>query len=378
MPRSRSVAPRVVILMNSEIAGLLCGLTFLLAIVTVVGHVSWLFFAMIFRALTSSTDALRCNKCGKLTVVDGRCTACGTVPFVSVMNKTREELLATVRQLNRLYTNGHLSHEQCFSLLKVLNQDLARFGTAVPEACWPTFTKPTEAAPLELGTAPAVSAVPAPESTQSTLPELATPLASKVYFIADEPLVAEVVEAQLVDENTTRPVVSPPVVAPPITTTTQEPTVSIRGAMPLPPREKITPSRTLADMLQGFMEESNIRWGEVIAGLVIVISAIGLVISLRQTLQRIPYFPALLFLLFTVAFHSTGLYTLRRWNLAAVSRAILIIALLLVPLSFSAGVVLSGQGIATTTGRSASHRRSPYGTQRLRLGCLLRQSRSRR
>ena len=40
-----------------------------------------------------------------------------------------------------------------------------------------------------------------------------------------------------------------------------------------------TPGRTLADVLQSFMEEKNIRWGELISGLLIVISAIGLVLG---------------------------------------------------------------------------------------------------
>ena len=38
------------------------------------------------------------------------------------------------------------------------------------------------------------------------------------------------------------------------------------------------------------------------------------------------------------------MYTLRRWKLQAVSRVILIISLLLVPLTFSAAVVMSGSG----------------------------------
>jgi hypothetical protein len=99
-------------------------------------------------------------------------------------------------------------------------------------------------------------------------------------------------------------------------------------------------------MLQAFFEERNIRWGEVLAGLFIVVSAIGLIISLRNTLRAIPYFPALMFMLFTVLFHGAGLYSLRKWNLQAVSRVVLIISLLLVPLSFGAGIVLSGAGEA--------------------------------
>ena len=118
-----------------------------------------------------------------------------------------------------------------------------------------------------------------------------------------------------------------------------------------PPRPAaFSPRRTLADMLQSFMEEKNIRWGELASGMLIVGSAIGLVISLRTTLaeisERIRYFPALLFMLGTLAIHAAGLYTLRRWKLRSTSRGVLIIATLLVPLSFAAGIVLSGSEAA--------------------------------
>ena len=111
-----------------------------------------------------------------------------------------------------------------------------------------------------------------------------------------------------------------------------------------------SPRHTLADMLQSFMEERNIRWGELASGMLIVGSAIGLIISLRATLaelsERIYYLPALMFMLGTVAIHAAGLYTLRRWKLRSTSRGVLIIATLLVPLSFAAGIVLSGSASA--------------------------------
>ncbi|QDU31737.1 hypothetical protein ETAA8_68970 [Anatilimnocola aggregata] len=342
--------------MNSEIAGLLCGLAFLLAIVTIVGHVSWLFFAAIFQAIFGEQQdakpgaklagkAVRCNRCGRTSVQNGRCAYCGSVPLVSVENKTRDELLATARQLHRLQNSGHLTYEQCFALLKVLNQDLARFGSQVPEDCWPEYSKQPDSNPVEKSK-DADLLVIGPE----TAPDIVAPFVAQTTardIAAETPLEATVIEATIVDEPVTRALAAEPAaVDNPFALLGQKSAIaSSPTPLTLPP-EKTTPSRTLADMLQGFMEESNIRWGEVIAGLVIVISAIGLVISLRATLQHIPYFPALLFLLFTVSFHSAGLYTLRRWNLSAVSRAILIIAQLLVPLSFSAGVVLSGQGEA--------------------------------
>src|SRR5207244_9739284 len=113
-----------------------------------------------------------------------------------------------------------------------------------------------------------------------------------------------------------------------------------RPYTPPPPKTPSQPGRSLADMLQSFMEESNIRWCEILAATLIVLCSVGLVISLRNTLKNVPYFPAILFTLFTVSFHGAGLYTLRRWKLQAVSRVILIISLLLVPLTFCGAIIL--------------------------------------
>lgn len=105
---------------------------------------------------------------------------------------------------------------------------------------------------------------------------------------------------------------------------------------------------TWTDWLQAFLEEKNIRWGELLAGLLIVGSSVGLVISLWSTLRNaIPYFPALCFLAVTAAIHGAGLYTLRHWRLKTTSRGLLTIALLLVPLNFLAAIALSEQRSAT-------------------------------
>src|SRR5690606_17982082 len=118
-----------------------------------------------------------------------------------------------------------------------------------------------------------------------------------------------------------------------------EPAMSAPAA---PPRAR----RALADVLSAFMQERNIRWGELVSGLLIVGSAAGLVLSLRDQLREwIPYFPAFLFLLGTAALHGAGLYTLRRWNLQSTSRGVLTITLLLVPLNFLAAILISGDEV---------------------------------
>ncbi len=107
--------------------------------------------------------------------------------------------------------------------------------------------------------------------------------------------------------------------------------------------EPAEPRRTVAEMLAGFMEKRNIRWGELASGLLIVGSAVGLVISLREELRdRIPYFSALVFMLITAGIHAVGAYTLKRWKLRNTSRGILLIGMLLIPLNFVAACMLNG------------------------------------
>ena len=106
--------------------------------------------------------------------------------------------------------------------------------------------------------------------------------------------------------------------------------------------------RALADVLQAFMEENNIRWGEIVSGLLIVGCSIAMVISLRREIEnlseRFVYLPSLLFMLATAAIHGAGNYTLRRWNLRSTSRGVLIIATLLIPINFLAAIHLSSSG----------------------------------
>jgi len=141
----------------------------------------------------------------------------------------------------------------------------------------------------------------------------------------------------------------------PVTAEIIEPLAAPAAARPAPPPEwaESTPRampprparRALADVLQAFLEEKNIRWGELISGVLIVGCSIALVISLRREIedlsQRFVYLPALLFMLATAAIHAAGNYTLRRWNLRATSRGVLIIATLLIPINFLAAIIVT-------------------------------------
>src|SRR4051794_22879660 len=81
------------------------------------------------------------------------------------------------------------------------------------------------------------------------------------------------------------------------------------------------------------MHERNILWGELAGGLLIVGCSIALVLSLWRTLEALPYFTFLLSAGITGAIFGAGYYTFHHWRLAATSRGLLAIALLLTPLN---------------------------------------------
>ena len=102
------------------------------------------------------------------------------------------------------------------------------------------------------------------------------------------------------------------------------------------------PRQWVGQMLQGFMERSNIRWVELIAAALIVVCSGGLVISLWAPLSTASrFFPSLVFMVATAAVHGAGQYTLRTWKLKETSRGILHIGLLLIPLAVMTGILLS-------------------------------------
>ena len=123
----------------------------------------------------------------------------------------------------------------------------------------------------------------------------------------------------------------------------------------VPPR---TPRRPLSEILAGFMAEKNIRWGELVGGLLIVGSSTALVISLWSQIEAIPLLKFIIFTTLTAALFGAGLFVYHRWDLPTTGHALLIISTLLVPLnvlafaafspprSFGGGVAVTAEGIA--------------------------------
>src|SRR5207244_10062781 len=101
------------------------------------------------------------------------------------------------------------------------------------------------------------------------------------------------------------------------------------------------PRKPFAEVLASFMEQSNIRWGEIVGGILIVGCSTALVISLWAQISRVPVLKFLIFTTVTAALFGVGLYTEHRWKLPTTSRGILTIATLLVPLHFLAIAAVS-------------------------------------
>ena len=247
---------------------------------------------------------------------------------VQADERTAQQVNSTCLILNRLRRSGSLSAEQYGHVRDLLEAQFPRVGNLPP--CIDAGASPVahgRKAPSQSDSAPA-------RPTVESIPPVSAPPAGTVDRPGlagdrgvDSPqtpfFAAEIVEAEIVGPE----VVEPQGVAP--------------WDRPDPPPRP--PRRPLSEMLAGFMQDNNIRWGELASGILIVGSSVGLVLSLREQLQEtIPYFSALVFMLITVAINAAGIYTLRRWKLRNTSRGVLVIGLLLVPLNFLAGCILTG------------------------------------
>ena len=115
------------------------------------------------------------------------------------------------------------------------------------------------------------------------------------------------------------------------------------GSVVEPIEEQTSPALSSAEVILSVLAAHNIRWGELVAGTLIVVCSIGLVVSLWSTMtQTHRVIPSLIFLGGNASIFAAGLYTLSRWRLRHTSRAVLVIATLLVPLSILAGLAAAG------------------------------------
>jgi hypothetical protein len=107
-------------------------------------------------------------------------------------------------------------------------------------------------------------------------------------------------------------------------------------AEPMEVAEQSKRREALSRIFAAFMEEKNIRWGELVGGLLIVGCSIALVISFWAQIASQPLLKFVLFNGVTAALFGVGMYTDRRWKIHTTSHGVLVIATLLVPLNFLA------------------------------------------
>ncbi|QDT92106.1 hypothetical protein [Gimesia algae] len=279
--------------------GIFIGLMIVLLIITIVGHGIWVFVATLIRAssvLNSISD-------------EARITPSTESPLENTFNQDRQ---IAQRYLRRLYYEGKIPEQEFQKLLQYTTEEFIS----------PPPLQPVEAPQQTDSVSKTKTEAPAPAPVEPDT----TP--AEISDFLDESDFLEESTIQSRPEKFTAP-----------TAESHQP-----SGISEPPTEK----RAIGSLLNAFMEDKNIRWGELVSGLLIVGSAIGLVVSLWSTLKnQIPYLPALLFLLATAAIHGAGLYTFKRWKLESTSRGLLLITVLLVPLNFLAGIRLSDHRPAT-------------------------------
>ena len=223
-------------------------------------------------------------------------TDTSTTPAVGTkrefLEPQKKDIRATYRVFDRMIARGLLNPDE-----------LARVRSKVVELEYPSSTPASTAA----------------SDTGSEIPTLDAECQKPPPVVASSP---PPIVATLVEETANQ--------QPPATTVVAEPI-------------ETAPALSRAEVIRSFLAAHNIRWGELVAGILIVVCSIGLVVNLwSELIQTHRVIPSLIFLCGNAAIFSAGLYTLSRWRLRHTSRAVLVIATLLVPLSVLAGLAAAG------------------------------------
>src|SRR5688500_14755584 len=249
-----------------------------LAVITVIGHVVWLMAAEVVSWFLKPDTSTNHRPVNYGRIVTDAGPASQPRPA--------DDLAATERQLTKFYADGKINDEIYEQLMARIRAERA-----------PAATPPPKREPI------------------------VTPV---------EEVVVESVVIEVDRQRTSAPTPVPP-------RPRYEPPPP-RYEPPLPPPP---PRRPFTEVLNSFMEESNIRWGEIIGGLLIIGCSTALVVSLWAQISQIPVLKFLIFTTVTAVLFGVGLYTEHRWKLPTTSRGILTIATLLVPLNFLAIAAVS-------------------------------------
>ncbi len=291
------------------------GIIFVVLVVTVIGHALWLLFAALIAAFSGREDQSS-HAAGSRA---SRSPASDGTPKPSI----KSDLAAAKRLVAYARFKDWVPPEQ----LEMLNNLMASFAQRISSEQAPPGDLPLKRVTRDIPRS-AVAVDHEPISPKPMVPELVSepPVPPPIHPL-EEPEPAIAFSSQ--ERSSTSPIAARPPLSP-----------SAARQHPVMPQRKGVPIS--ANVMRAFMEQSNIRWIELISATLIVVCSVGLVISLWNTLSATSrYFPSLVFLLATAAVHAAGQYTLRQWKLRSTSRGILHIGLMLIPLAVLVGILLS-------------------------------------
>ena len=288
-----------------------------LTVVTLVGHGIWVVLAILFRGPSPAPSGKQvqsrsaCPRCySALTEGSDWCGVCDWPRPLPQSPRRRAVLAQLQAQLEHFAALGTIDENTPEQLAGVLATQLAE-----PDA------------------GAGFQAVPGVEFVDDGV---------EVEFVDEEVIEAKIVATEAAsqessaEESTEQDVAPPPDVherARRYAESRHAAAVEVKD-IPEPP----TPVRreALSRVLAAFMEERNIRWGELVGGLLIVGCSIALVISFWAEIAERPLLKFGIFNGVSAALFGAGFYTLRRWQIHTTSQGLLIIATLLVPLNFLA------------------------------------------
>src|SRR5215213_3327006 len=322
------------------------------AIITLIGHGIWLvlaWFFSLFRDTAQSTthetlnlDSDRCAHCGAAVYWrDEACRACGWAPLSAAKTELLKELAVTARQVSRLYKSGAIDYEHYARVMRAVEAERERLGVPARRASEAAHQPPP--VPASIATPEVLPHITAPDKETRT-PSFMDGNGQHAEGAAnaaqtespDEELFEQAHAWAREDQNEKKQ-----------QREQKEQTQQPRPAQPPPPPPPVyaEPRRPFGEVLASFMEQSNIRWGEIIGGLLIIGCSTALVISLWNEIARVPVLKFIIFTTVTAALFGVGFYTEHHWKLPTTSRGILTIATLLVPLNFLAIAAVSGGSV---------------------------------
>ncbi len=299
-----------------------------LALVTLVGHGIWVLIAAIFGGNSArrrrenlthklNADSRRaCPRCfTPTTSIAGTCSVCGW-PSQRLHSDAKAGLAAVREQLNqyaRLGIIDEAARDRFLAEIQNEEQLLAERALSAQRTLEAKTPAPATLTLVEPPTSelPAASGMPAATGT-----ELSTPVSEAA--LASAAPVGE--RARRFAASRAEAAIEP----------SPSPSLTGRGT------DEAKPAVPVSRLLAAFMEEKNIRWGELVGGLLIVGCSIALVISFWSEIAARPLLKFGLFNGVTAALFGAGLYTDRRWKIHTTSHGVLMIATLLVPLNFLA------------------------------------------